>query len=119
MRDKELIQYIEKYDIIYLIVVNLDNNLICEYGDKNKLLYQGLIKTNFFDISTIHELNKSLVGQDLPKILKQGKVVCVIGKPDEKNMIGILYHEHRTPAELIKWTKYIYNCLLEIFQTLK
>ena len=89
--------------------IGLTNN---EYGDKDKLIYKGLIKTNFYDIDIIHELNNNIKGEKLPKVLKQGKVVCVIGKPKEHNIVGIFYHEHRAPLEFIKWSKSLYDNFL-------
>lgn len=109
---------IEKYvidnEVVFLILVDLEKNLIKEYGDKDKLLYKGLLKTNFYDINSIHELNNNISGEKLPKILKQGEVVCVIGKPKDSSLVGIFYHEHRDPNEFIKWTKHLYENFLNI-----
>ena len=50
----------------------------------------------------------------MPKIFKQGEVVCVIGKPFEQGVFGIFYHENREPKEFMKWAKYLYSCLIKI-----
>lgn len=45
-----------------MILVNLENKLIKEYGDKDKLLYKGLFKANFYDLDSINELNNNISG---------------------------------------------------------
>ena len=42
MDNNTLNRFIKEYDVIYLIIVDLQTNMIYEYGDKKKLSYQGL-----------------------------------------------------------------------------
>lgn len=114
LAESDLERYVTENEVVYLILVDLKKNVIKEYGDKNKLLYKGLIKTNFYDIDSIHELNNNISGEKLPKILKQGEVVCLIGKPEASSIVGIFYHEHREPFEFVKWTKNLYENFLNI-----
>ena len=72
-------------------------------------------KRNFYNIEMIQDLYKIICNQNLPKIFKQGEVVCVIGKPFEQGVFGIFYHENREPKEFMKWAKYLYKCLINIF----
>ena len=50
MDNNTLNRFIKEYDVIYLIIVDLQTNMIYEYGDKKKLSYQGLFKRNFVTI---------------------------------------------------------------------
>lgn len=115
MMDEALKQYMMEYEVIYMIVVHLKENCMTTYGDKEKLLYDGLVKTYFYDMSTIDELNRSITGEERPQIYKQGKVVCVIGKPDPESMVGIFYHNHRAPKEFMAWSQQIYHDFLAIW----
>ena len=114
MDNNTLNRFIKEYDVIYLIIVDLQTNMIYEYGDKKKLSYQGLFKRNFYNIEMIQDLYKIICNQNSPKIFKQGEVVCVIGKPFEQGVFGIFYHENREPKEFMKWAKYLYSCLIKI-----
>ncbi|MBC2582761.1 hypothetical protein [Clostridium sp. DJ247] len=96
---------LEKYKIIYCIVAHLDKGLIETLGNKEELAYQGLLKTHFYDIETIQSLDKFLEGQSKPKLFRQGEVACIICKPDNNVIIGLLYHEYREFPEYFKWSK--------------
>ncbi|MGN6710521.1 hypothetical protein [Anaerocolumna jejuensis] len=116
MDEIDLEKYISENEVIYMILVNLENKLIKEYGDKDKLLYKGLFKANFYDLDSINELNNNISDKKLPKVLKQGEVVCVVGKPEESSIVGIFYHEYREPIEFARWTRALYEKLLMIWK---
>lgn len=96
-----------KNEIIYCVVTNLKKGTIETFGNKDELEYQGLLKTNFYDMDTINSLNNSLEGQELPKLFRQGKVACIIFKPNNNVIVGMLYHEKREFREYCNWSKEI------------
>ncbi|WP_061313044.1 hypothetical protein [Clostridium botulinum] len=95
-----------KDNIIYCLVIDLENNNIETFGNKDELKYDGLLKTHFYDMNTIYNLNDFLERQQLPKF-KQGEVVCIICKPQSDIIVGLLYHEERNFMECYKSVKEI------------
>ncbi|MBN1045260.1 MULTISPECIES: hypothetical protein [unclassified Clostridium] len=96
-----------KDNIIYCLVIDLENNNIETFGNKDELKYDGLLKTHFYDMDTIYNLNDFLERQQLPKLFKQGEVVCIICKPQSDIIVGLLYHEERNFMECYKSVKEI------------
>ncbi|SFA79917.1 hypothetical protein [Clostridium frigidicarnis] len=111
----KLSNVLSRYKIIYCLVINLDNNSIKTFGNKDDLAYDGLLKTHFYDIDTIYNLNSFLEGQQLPKLFKQGEVLCIICKPKSNIIVGLLYHEKRDFIQYYKVAKEINEEIISIW----
>lgn len=98
---QKLKELVNKNEISYCIVVNLDTNSIDKIGDATVLEYKGLVEQLFGSIQQIKLLNDSLVGQQLPRSWKQGKVKCLVCKPNSNIIVGLFYNERRSFIESI------------------
>lgn len=98
---QKLKELVNKNEISYCIVVNLDTDLIDKIGDATVLEYKGLVEQLFGSIQQIKLLNDSLVGQQLPRSWKQGKVKCLVCKPNSNIIVGLFYNESRSFIESI------------------
>jgi len=74
---------------------------------RESLFFDGMIKTNFYDIETALVLNEFLKTQYMPKVFKQGEVMCVITKPNDDYIIGLFYHDDREAKEVFQRTEYL------------
>jgi hypothetical protein len=97
MIQDELQALASKYDLVYLVVVDLSTGKITEFGDKTKLIRNGLI--NMFDDVSV--LNQSLEGQLLPTSWSQGKEYCLVMKPTPTLLAGAYYQTDKTFSETI------------------
>lgn len=116
MQNNSLEEFMNKYDIIYIILVDVKSEVIYELGNKEKLVYDGIFKTYFYDMETVHGLNSLLEGQLMPKVFKQGKLTCCVCKPNTNTIMGIFYNETRDTIGSYKWTKLINEEVLKNFK---
>lgn len=92
---------LDENEISYCVVVNLNNDSIDKIGDVTELEYKDLVEQLFGSIQQIKLLNDSLVGQQLPRSWKQGKVKCLVCKPKDTIIVGLFYNEKRPFIESI------------------
>lgn len=107
MYKSKLKEILSENEINYCVVTHLDKGTIETFGNKSELVYKGLLKTHFHDMDTIYSLNNFLEGQKLPKLFRQGEVACIICKPNNNVIVGMLYHEQREFLEYYNWSKEI------------
>lgn len=100
MLDK-LKDLVNKNKISYCVVATLDIDSIDTIGCVSELEYKDLVEQLFGDMQQIKLLNESLVGQQLPRSWKQGKVKCLVCKPKDNIIIGLFYNEYRPLFESI------------------
>ncbi|APC40331.1 hypothetical protein [Clostridium estertheticum] len=105
-----------KYNIIYSLTINLKDKYVEEIGDSSKLEYDGLLKTHFNDMETIIKLNGFLEGQQLPKLFKQGKVICIICKPKNNIIVGLFYHEDKDFTHYYKKAKELNEEIVSVWE---
>lgn len=98
---EKLKDIINQNEISYCIIADLNNDTIDEIGDVTKLKCQDLVEQLFGNIQQIKLLNDSLAGQELPRSWKQGKVKCLICRPQDRMLVGLFYNESRSFVESI------------------
>lgn len=106
--------FMSKNDIMYLVLVDIKDATLEEFGDKEKLSYDGILKSYFYDMETIYRLNSLLSNELIPKVFRQGELACCVSKPNPSTIIGMFYNESRDAVESYKWSKFINQELLEI-----
>ena len=109
MIPKGLSDLISEFGIIVAVVASLDDGAVEMIGKRENLAHDDLVKQLFGDEETTAALNRSLEGRMLPRMWSQGEVSCVICKPSDEILVGLLYHddgardvfeEHRWSSEL-------------------
>ncbi|MDF2522178.1 MAG: hypothetical protein K0R84_2806 [Clostridia bacterium] len=103
----EIEKIMKEYGIAYTIIANLDSGLIETVGNIRDLTYDDLVNQLFADSKAIKSLNESLEGQTMPQSWKQGEVKCIVIKPTTNIIIGLLYNEHRSIIESMRFMKEI------------
>ena len=98
---EKLKDILNKNAISYCIVANINTDSIDKIGDVTELEYKDLVEQLFGDIQQIKLLNDSLVGQELPRAWKQGKVTCWVSKPKDSIILGVFYNESRALKESV------------------
>ena len=96
---EKLKDILDKNAISYSVVANLNTDSIDKIGDVAELEYKDLAEQFFGDVQQIKLLNDYLVGQELPRAWKQGKVTCWVSKPKDSIILGVFYNESRSPKE--------------------
>jgi len=100
-------EFLKENSVNYAIIVDLEKASLIPVGSSESLLFDGMIKTNFYDIETALVLNDFLKTQYMPKVFKQGEVMCVITKPNDDYIIGLFYHDDRKAKEVFQRTEYL------------
>jgi hypothetical protein len=101
MIQDELEALASKYELVYIVVVDLAAGMISEFGDKTKLIPNGLV--NLFD--DVDVLNQSLEGQLLPTSWAQGREYCLVVKPTPALIAGAYYQTDKTLFQRIEFNK--------------
>lgn len=107
---------VDKNKISYCVVATLDIDSIDTIGCVSELEYKDLVVQLFGDIQQIKLLNDSLVGQQLPRSWKQGKVKCLVCKPKDSIIVGLFYNEYRPLFESIDFGNEIAKEIDNIWQ---
>lgn len=100
-------KYLKENNINYAIIVDIVNACLISVGNSDTLLFDGMIKTNFYDMKTALVLNEFLKTQYMPKVFKQGEVLCVIIKPNDDYIIGLFYHDNSEANEVFQRTEHL------------
>lgn len=95
------------FDISYMIAYNLKSRQIEHDGDRHILEHKGLFDNLFGSEEAIIRLNMSIQGQILPQSWKQGNIKCIVSKPEEDILIGLIYIEFRDAIEAYQVSKQI------------
>ncbi|WP_324822874.1 hypothetical protein [Sinanaerobacter sp. ZZT-01] len=101
MHLEKLSDLISENKIAYCVIADLDMESIETIGCVTELEYKDLVEQLFYDMEQIKVLNFSLIGQQLPRSWKQGKVKCLICKPKDSIVVGLFYNEYRMLSESI------------------
>ena len=100
-------EFLKENSVNYAIIVDIEKARLIPVGSRESLFFDGMIKTNFYDIETALVLNDFLKTQYMPKVFKQGEVMCVITKPNDDYIIGLFYHDDREAKEVFQRTEYL------------
>ena len=115
MVPKSLSSLVAEHNILVAIVADTDDGGVRTVGNRKDLESDDLIVQLFGDADAVTALNRSLEGQVLPRTWSQGKVSCVVCKPDENRIVGLLYHETRSAAEQYAWSKRVNEDVRALF----
>lgn len=105
MKLLEISELMDKNNIVYAVIANLENGRVETAGGKEKLKYCDLVDTLFGDVEHIKSLNDSLEEQLMPRMWGQGEISCIVCKPADNILIGLFYHENREPAAAYRFSK--------------
>ena len=94
MLKKKFNELLTKYNIIYTIIFDLDNESFKYIGDKQKLKYKGLVENLFGDANKAIKLNNSLDREIMPQSWKQGELTSLVLKPEDNIIIGMFYEDN-------------------------
>lgn len=108
-------EIIKKYDILYTIVVQLDDGRIDTIGDRNKLKYDDIVSMYFDNINSIKNLSQSLEGQLMPRLLSQGEIACIICKPNDNTIISMFFNEGESSFDAIDLSEDVNQDIKELW----
>ena len=91
--------------ITIAVVASLDDRTTEVFGEVAGLESKDLFQQLFGDAESFSALDRSLKGQILPRIWSQGRVSCLVCKPSETKIVGLLYHEERSVVARYRWSK--------------
>lgn len=106
MVPKGLIELMNQYEIVVVVVLSVDTGEKKFFGDRTALESDYLVRTLFEDLSA-QQIQEYLEGQILPRMAQQGKVCGVICKPTQNNVVGLYYHDERDVTQRYKTSKVI------------
>ena len=90
---EDLNSILEEYDILYAFLADFANGKIREFGDRNLLAFQDIVNQHFGSEQSVLNLKAHLDESILPQTVRQGKVCCVLTKPDSEKVIGLFFHD--------------------------
>lgn len=118
MIPKSFDQLLSSNGISMAAVGNLESGVI-EFRGDCLAAQKGLLDNLFGDVNSIRALDKSLVGQDLPRIWVQGGCTCIVCKPYIDILVGLFSKEDRDPKLEYIWARKVSKELDELFNEYK
>jgi hypothetical protein len=97
--------FLSDNDIPFAIVANVSMGEIQSFGDSLAISNTDLVNNLFADAECITAMQRSLQGQMLPRIWRQGQVSCVVCKPTDGIIVGFFCKDEREPVERYRWAK--------------
>jgi len=99
------VEFLSRHEIAFAIVANLERGEVERFGETGEFQGYSLASTLFGDMDAISALNRSLTGQELPRLWGQGDVTCVVCKPVSTVIVGLMLKDSRDPVAQYQWSR--------------
>ena len=100
------LELMERHHIIVAVAVSVDTGNKRVVGDRTALESDYMLRSLFDDLS-VRDIQESLDGQILPRMVQQGKVFGMICRPTEDMIVGLYCHNERDVGEQYQTSKIV------------
>jgi len=112
----DVTRLLEVTGVPFAVIAHLATGELVSVGDSRAVAGDDLFNSLFLDFECVSALNRSLQGQLLPRTWSQGKVSCIVCKPEEDVIVGLFSLNERDPVAQYHWTKKLGNEVTAFWQ---
>ena len=108
-------EQLKEWNIPFAVIADLETGHAIRIGNSTELGFDDLENALFRDAETVVATGRSLHGQIMPRSWSQGKVSCVVCKPDEQTVVGLFCNDQLNPVEKYHLSKQLNAGVAEVF----